>query len=133
MTKFSRLAAVWLAAFALVATTIVVPAVAQDKPALKRGLDDETMFDMESISNPSISPDGKQIVFSRGWIDKKKDQSRSNLWIVNSDGARLRELTVGPWRDSSPAWSPDGARIAFLSDRDGSNQIHILWVDTREV
>ncbi len=133
MTKLSRRAAVSLAAFALIATTIVPPALAQEKPILKRGLDDATMFDMESISNPSISPDGKQIVFSRGWIDKKKDQSRSNLWVVNSDGTRLRELTVGPWRDSSPTWSPDGARIAFLSDRDGSNQIHILWVDTREV
>lgn len=99
----------------------------------KPGLDAETLFDMETVSSPAISPDGKQIVFSRGWVDKVKDQLRSNLWIIDRDGKRLRELTTGPWRDSSPVWSPDGARIAFVSDRDGSAQIHVLWLDTREV
>ncbi|MBA3974855.1 MAG: dipeptidyl aminopeptidase [Candidatus Solibacter sp.] len=99
----------------------------------KPGLDAETLFEMETISSPAISPDGKQIVFSRGWVDKVKDQLRSNLWIIDRDGRRLRELTTGPWRDSSPVWSPDGARIAFVSDRDGTSQIHVLWLDTREV
>ncbi len=126
MTKFARHFCVCFTVLALAA----VPALAQEK---KKGLDDDTMFEMESISNPAISPDGTQIVFSRSWVDKMKDQQRSNLWIVGSSGERLRELTVGPWRDSSPTWSPDGKRIAFLSDRDGTTQIHILWVDTREV
>lgn len=98
-----------------------------------RGMDDETLFDMESLSNPAISPDGSTIVFTRSWVDKVKDQQRSNLWIVNGDGQRLRELTPGNWRDSAPAWSPDGKRIAFLSDRDGTTQIHVMWADTREV
>ena len=48
-------------------------------------------------------------------------------------GNRIRELTHGNWRDSSPVWSPDGKKIAFLSDRDGTNQIHVMWLDTREV
>lgn len=126
MTRFARLFCVWVAVLALAAA----PALAQEK---KKGLDDDTFFQMESVSNPAISPDGSQVVFSRSWVDVKKDQQRSNLWIVDSGGERLRELTVGPWRDSSPTWSPDGKRIAFLSDRDGSNQIHVLWVDTREV
>jgi dipeptidyl aminopeptidase/acylaminoacyl peptidase len=99
----------------------------------KPGLDAATLFDMETVAAPAISPDGSQIVFSRGWVDKVKDQGRSNLWIVNRDGARLRELTTGPWRDSAPVWSPDGSRIAFVSDRDGSPQIHVLWLDTREL
>ncbi len=103
---------------------------AQDKP---RKLDTATFMDMESVGSPSISPDGRQIVFSRTWTDQMKDQDRSNLWIIDRDGARLRELTHGNWRDSSPAWSPDGKRIAFLSDRDGTTQIHAMWADTREV
>jgi dipeptidyl aminopeptidase/acylaminoacyl peptidase len=88
---------------------------------------------MESIGAPSISPDGRQIVFARTWVDKMKDQSRSNLWIVDSDGARIRELTRGSWRDSSPVWAPDSKRIAFLSDRDGTNQLHVMYTDTGEV
>ncbi len=32
-----------------------------------------------------------------------------------------------------PVWSPDGRKIAFISDRDGTTQIHVMWLDTREV
>ncbi len=96
-------------------------------------LDTETFFEMESLGSPVISPDGTLIIFSRSSIDKANDRSRSNLWIVDAEGKRLRELTHGNWRDSSPIWSPDGTKIAFLSDRDGTTQIHILWPDTREV
>ncbi len=93
----------------------------------------DTFFEMESLQTPIISPNGHFIVFTREWVDKKEDRYRRNLWIVDRNGQRLRELTRGNWRDSSPVWSPDGARIAFLSDRDGSDQIHVMWPDTGEV
>jgi len=93
----------------------------------------ETFLEMELVSSPNISPDGKTILFTRGWRDKFKDQERSNLWMADVDGGRIRELTHGNWRDTSPVWSPDGRRIAFLSDRDTTTQIHVLWLDTREV
>ncbi len=110
---------------------ICIPlAFAQTKPRL---LDKETFLEMESVGNPEISPDGKQIIFTRTWVDKVKDQYRSNLWIVDADGSRVRELTSGARNDSSPVWSPDGKRIAFLSDRDGTNQLHVMWLDTREI
>ncbi|MCW5967501.1 MAG: S9 family peptidase [Blastocatellales bacterium] len=96
-------------------------------------LDKNTFMDMESVGGPSISPDGKQIVFTRTWVDKVKDQYRSNIWIIDIDSGRVRELTSGNFRDSAPEWSPDGKRIAFLSDRDGTTQLHVLWLDTREV
>ena len=54
----------------------------------KRLLDKETFMDMESVSNAAISPDGKQIVFTRTWVYRMKDQYRSNLWIVDSYGTR---------------------------------------------
>ena len=98
-----------------------------------RLLTTETFFEMESVGNPSISPDGKLIIFTRSWVDKMNDQTRSNLWLVDVEGKRVRELTHGNWRDYSPVWSPDGKKIAFLSDRDGSTQIHVMWLDTREV
>jgi len=98
-----------------------------------RLLDKETYMDMESVGSPNISPDGKFILFTRSWVDKMNDRSRSNLWITDIKGTRVRELTHGNWRDFSPVWSPDGRKIAFLSDRDGTVQIHVLWLDTREV
>ena len=103
---------------------------AQDKPRL---LDRDTFMDMESVSGTKISPDGRQIVFARGWIDQMKDQSRTNLWLVDVESGRVRELTRGNWRDTAPVWAPDSKRIAFLSDRDGTNQVHVLYVDTGDV
>ena len=73
------------------------------------------------------------IVFSRGGVDTINDRTRSNLWMTDIRGERIRELTHGDWSDSSPVWSPDGKRIAFTSDRDGTSQLHIMWLDTREV
>src|SRR5687767_6878025 len=118
----------------LLALTLAVAAVSA-RPAAQsaRVLDKETFLDMESLGAPAISPDGRQIVFARTWNDKMKDQSRSNLWIVDADGSRVRELTRGSWRDSAPVWSPDAKRVAFLSDRDGTNQLHVMYMDTGEV
>jgi len=96
-------------------------------------LNKETYMEMETAGSPDISPDGKQIIFTRGWVDKMNDRQASNLWIADSKGERIRELTHGNWRDSSPVWSPDGEKIAFISDRDGTSQIHVKWLDTKEV
>ncbi len=93
----------------------------------------ETFLEMETVRSPEISPEGRYVLFARGWIDKQNDRSRSNIWMADVDGSRIRELTHGNWRDTSPVWSPDGSKIVFLSDRDGTTQIHVLWMDTREV
>lgn len=112
-----------------------VLSIASQSPIAQSGpkyLDSDTFFRMESISNPEISPDGSQIVFGRGFVDIMKDQAASNLWVTDVKGERLRQLTDGEFRDSAPVWSPDGKRIAFLSNRSGSTQVHVMWADTRE-
>ncbi|MCP4707934.1 MAG: S9 family peptidase [Planctomycetes bacterium] len=96
-------------------------------------LDVETFMEMETLGSVQISPDGELILFTRGYVDKMSDRSRSNLWVVDVEGERVRELTHGNWSDSSPVWSPDGEKIAFISDRDGTSQVHVMWFDTREV
>jgi len=118
-----------LLAASAIAAAVHLSAAAQPAPRL---LDKETFFRMESISGPAISPDGSQVVFGRGFVDVMKDQAASNLWVIDTRGERLRQLTDGAFRDSSPVWSPDGRRIAFLSNRSGSTQIHVMWADTRE-
>ena len=61
----------------------------------KRLFDKATFYDMESVSSPQISPDGTTVIFSRGFVDLRSDQNRSNLWVVGIDGTRLRQMTDG--------------------------------------
>nr|NIM50514.1 S9 family peptidase [Gemmatimonadales bacterium]NIN11763.1 S9 family peptidase [Gemmatimonadales bacterium]NIN50319.1 S9 family peptidase [Gemmatimonadales bacterium]NIP07783.1 S9 family peptidase [Gemmatimonadales bacterium]NIQ99215.1 S9 family peptidase [Gemmatimonadales bacterium] len=49
-------------------------------------------LEFESVSSPQISPDGRQIVYTRRWVDKMNDRRKSSLWIMNADGSRNRFL-----------------------------------------
>ena len=95
-------------------------------------LDMDTYMEMESVGSPSISPDGNHILFTRGGVDKMNDRNRSELMIMDLATRRISELETGSFEVSSPIWSPDGSKIAFLSDKSGTNQIHVMWLDTRE-
>jgi dipeptidyl aminopeptidase/acylaminoacyl peptidase len=87
-------------------------------------------FQLQLAIEPQISPDGKKIVYVRRFADPMTDRRYSNLWIINSDGTEHRPITTGNRTDTSPRWSPDGARIAYLSDADGKQQIYIRWMDS---
>ncbi len=83
-------------------------------------------MDMESVSNPQISPDGSRIVYTRGWNDRVNDQRKSALWIMNADGSRNRRLLEG----GGAQWSPDGTRILFTTQGEPSgSQIFVRWMD----
>jgi acylaminoacyl-peptidase len=96
----------------------------------KPGLDTNTIWDMRSVSEPQITKDAKSVIYVLGWSDKMTDQRWTNLWIVSGDGKDERPLTTGAFKDSSPRLSPDGTRLAYLSNRSGKTQIHVRWLDT---
>jgi dipeptidyl aminopeptidase/acylaminoacyl peptidase len=79
----------------------------------------------EQVADPQISPDGSQVVYTRRWINKLEDKWESALWIMNADGSRQRFLLEG----SSPRWSPDGTRLAYVAPVDGRPQIFVRWMD----
>jgi Tol biopolymer transport system component len=53
-----------------------------------------------------------RIVFS------KTVNGNADIYVINADGSGEKRLTFSPWSDVNPAWSPDGTKIAFQSDRD---------------
>src|SRR2546427_4298154 len=87
-------------------------------------------FNIQTATDPQISPDGKKIIYVRRFADAMTDRRYSNLWIINADGGDHRALTTGNRSDSSPRWSPDMTRIAYVSDADGRAQIYVRWMDT---
>ncbi|MEN0002608.1 MAG: S9 family peptidase [Bacteroidota bacterium] len=88
------------------------------------------VFELEYVSDPQISPDGKQIVYVRNFKDVMTDGNRSNLWLINFDGTNNRPLTTGNFNDRSPRWSPDGERLLYISNRAGDSQFYLRWMDT---
>ena len=80
------------------------------------------VFNLQFAVDPQISPDGKRIVYVRQFSDLMNDKRESNLWMINVDGNENRALTNGNFSDTSPRWSPDGTRIAYVSDRKASRR-----------
>src|SRR5260221_2276005 len=74
----------------------------------------------------SVSRDGQWLAYAVGTRDVEENRTRSALWLQPLAGGEPRRLTSGEKRDSDPAFSPDGSRIAFLSNRDGGSQIYVL-------
>src|SRR5437867_4552832 len=100
--------------FGLTLATIVV--AGGPLPAQERSAEDlltvGKYLDYETVAEPTVSPDGAQVIFTRRSVDKMKDNFESALWIMNADGTRQRFLVKG----GSAVWSPDGTRIAYVAE-----------------
>lgn len=102
---------------------------------MKRPLTPEDAISFRLVEDAQIAPDGSCVAFVCG--DSFKSDSKwpkSTIWVVDAAGGDPRQLTAGPRTDSLPRWSPDGQRLAFLSDRlkDGQRQVFLMSRDGGE-
>ena len=89
------------------------------------------IFELEIASDPQISPDGSQVAYVRQSMDIMTDRAVPNIWVVDADGNNHRPLLSGAGSYTSPRWSPDGDRLAFVTRvRTRGAQIHVRWMDT---
>jgi dipeptidyl aminopeptidase/acylaminoacyl peptidase len=126
----SRLSRI-VAGVALLACT-AAPALAQS-----RAITEQDLFAFVWVADPQMSPDGSHVAFVRVSVDKDTDTYDTSVWLARTDGAQApRRLTSGT-RDTTPRWSPDGRRLAFVRpvEKDGKPlgpQIHVLALDGGE-
>ncbi len=88
------------------------------------------VFDLQWVSDPQISPDGRTIAYVRMGFDIKTDRQRGVVWLIGTDGKHERPLSSAT-TSTSPRWSPDGTRLAYLGvGADGSTQMFVYWLDS---
>lgn len=111
----------------LVALLALAPIALRAQGPAKRLVTPQDLWAMKRLSGVELSPDGRTAaVVVQEW-NVEKNKSTSNLWLVPVAGGEPRRLTTAQAGDGAPVWSPDGARIAFVSKR-GEDQAAALYV-----
>ena len=84
-----------------------------------RNITIEDLYKYKPVSYPRISPDGKRIAFVVTATEERNYKYRTSIWMVSVEGGEAQQFTTGPANAHSPAWSPDGRWLAFVSEREG--------------
>ena len=98
----------------------------------KRPLSITDFYKIKTAKTPNISPDGKSVLFVINHKDSASNSYRNQIWITPLEGGKQEQLTYVGTSNHSPAWSPDGKLMAYLSNAMGSSQIWLMNLETRD-
>ncbi|WP_134765020.1 prolyl oligopeptidase family serine peptidase [Nocardioides sp. 1609] len=95
---------------------------------MSHALEPETISSIWWPDEPRLSPDGRRVVWTAAPLGREGEHAESSLWVADVGGGEAGRRWTRGSEDSCPQWSPDGTRIAFLSDRAerGTAGLHVL-------
>src|SRR5476651_1162891 len=86
----------------------------------------DQVLSLKRVGSPELSPDGLFVAYTvrqTNWDDNAYD---TQIWLADARTGAARQLTNSKKSSNSPAWSPDGSKIAFASDRTDKRQIYLI-------
>src|SRR5271156_590732 len=97
--------------------------------AQRRPFDVQMMLGLSRVSEPALSPNGKQVAFTVQTVDLDKNIKPKQIHVVSVSGGAPLQLTREGTDNERPRWSPDSQLIYFISNRDGSSQVWTMNPD----
>src|SRR5579863_5774741 len=91
--------------------------------------DVQTMMRLSRISEPVLSPDGKQVAFTVQTVDLDSNTKPKQIYTVSLNGGFPRQLTRDGTDNERPRWSPDSRQLYYVSNRAGSSQVWRMNAD----
>jgi dipeptidyl aminopeptidase/acylaminoacyl peptidase len=110
----------------LLTASTLAAAPLESAPKLLEGRD---LFDLQLAADPQIRPDGGAIAYVRRSFDIMTDRGRASIWLVDAASGEQTPLVTTPGSHSSPRWSPNADRIAYVSTAEGGRpQLYVRWL-----
>ena len=88
----------------------------------------DDLINLKRVGAPAVSPDGRQVAFTIRETNWDENAYETEVWVGDAATGQVRQLTNAKKSSMQPAWSPDGASVAFVSDRDGKRQLYRITV-----
>jgi dipeptidyl aminopeptidase/acylaminoacyl peptidase len=107
-------------AFLLAHALLLAAALAAAAQTGSRPLTVSEMLKFRRVADPQLSPDGRWVAYQMTVPDVAANRNRTQLYLLSIDGGEPRQLTTGDANSTSPRWSPDGRRLAYVT----GGQIH---------
>ena len=99
------------------------PSLAQSPAAANATPTVDALISLKRAASPAISPDAQMVAYTIRETNWDENVYETEIWLADAQSGSTRQLTNGRKSSNAPAWSPDGKRLAFGSDRDDKRQI----------